>query len=384
MAPLQAERRGGLRHIPAVLLQLSQDKLPLVSAACFMQRRIRMMKALRNAAKQFRGKVVRLDAWLGADNHQPLNKIAEFTHVARPRVADQNFHGGIAKLAIFLGIGRAELLQEIPGQRGNVFTAVAQRRNEKRNHVQPVEKVLAKRAARDFLFEIFICSGDYAHVHAHRFIRADAFETLFFQDSQNLRLRAKAHVADFIEEQRSTIRLLKLAGLVFGGAREASLDVAKKFGFDQFFRDRGTVHFHEGALAAEAGGMQRVSDELLAGAAFAVDEDAPVRRRGDGNLLTQSFHRHAVADYLVPAAQLTPQQLVLFFQAPLLNGIADKNNDFLEGQRFLDEIESPKLCRANSRLDGAMTRNHNDRGRPRERPHAAEGFQAVHSRKPNV
>src|SRR4029077_8638927 len=99
-----------------------------------------------------------------------------------------------------------------------------QGRHEKRNDIEPVEKILAKSAASDFLFEIFVRRSDDAHIHAQSFVGPDALEALLFEDAQNLGLRAQAHVADFVQKKRSAIGFLKFPGFIFGGTSEAALD----------------------------------------------------------------------------------------------------------------------------------------------------------------
>src|SRR6266851_5132342 len=53
VAALEAQSRGRLRHVPAVFLQLAQNKFPLIGAACFVKRGIRVLRTLRHAAKDF-------------------------------------------------------------------------------------------------------------------------------------------------------------------------------------------------------------------------------------------------------------------------------------------------------------------------------------------
>src|SRR6266404_1765041 len=205
MGALESEGAGGLRHVPAVFLQLSQDKFALVGAARFMKRSIRLVQTFRNAAEKFRRKMMRFDARLRANNDQAFNEIAQFAHVSRPRIAQKNFEGGFAQLARFLSVFGTELIQEMARKNRNVFLAVAQRRNKKGNYVQAVKQILTKRAARNFLVEVFVGGGDNAHIYAHRLVGADRLESLLFKYAQDFRLRAKAHVADFVEKKRAAI-----------------------------------------------------------------------------------------------------------------------------------------------------------------------------------
>src|SRR4029077_2188995 len=115
--------------------------------------------------------------------------------------------------------------------------------------------------------------------------------------------------------------------------------------------------FHERALAAEAGSVQRASHKLLACTALTVDEHSAIGRGRDGNLLAQRFHGHTVADHLVAVTEFASQQLIFIFEAPLLNGIANQDDDLFEGKRLLDEIEGAELCGSDSGLDRAVTGN---------------------------
>src|SRR5215831_229534 len=109
MAALETERSGGLRHVPAVLLQLAENEFTFISAACFVKRGIGMMRTLGDAAKEFGGEVVRLDARLGTNDDQALHEIPKFANVSRPGIEKQNLHGCFTELACFLAVRRAEL-----------------------------------------------------------------------------------------------------------------------------------------------------------------------------------------------------------------------------------------------------------------------------------
>src|SRR5260221_3109936 len=61
VAALEAQSRRGLRHVPAVFLQLAQNKFALVSAARFVQRGVRMLRAFRHSPKNRRRAMVRSD-----------------------------------------------------------------------------------------------------------------------------------------------------------------------------------------------------------------------------------------------------------------------------------------------------------------------------------
>src|SRR5271154_1751708 len=115
VAALQAQRSGRLRHVPAVLLQFSQDKFAFVGAAGFVQRVVGLLRAFGGAAEKFWRQVVGLDFCLWADDDQALDEVAKFADVAGPGIAEENVHGGIAQFADFFAVGDAEFVQEMVG-----------------------------------------------------------------------------------------------------------------------------------------------------------------------------------------------------------------------------------------------------------------------------
>src|SRR4029077_6618693 len=111
-------------------------KFALIGAARLVQCGIRMLGILRHSAKDFGRQMVGLDARLRANNDQARDEVAQLANVSRPRVPQQDLHGGIAELTRSLAVRGAELVQEMPGQDGDIFFAVAQRRYEEGNYVQ--------------------------------------------------------------------------------------------------------------------------------------------------------------------------------------------------------------------------------------------------------
>ncbi len=177
------------------------------------------------------------------------------------------------------------------GQLGNILAPVAQRRDEEGNHVEAVEEIFAEIAAFDLFLQVLVGRRHHAHVYLHVCGGADGLEALLFERAQHLGLRAQAHVADFVEEERAAIGLLKLADLVLVGTGEAALDVAEHFAFDELLGNRGAVDLHEGLGRARTEGVQGVRHQFLAGAAFAIDQDASVGAGHQAELLAQRLDR---------------------------------------------------------------------------------------------
>src|SRR5882757_6874542 len=83
----KAQRGGSLRHVPAIFLQLAQNKFTLIGATRFVQRGVWLLGTLRHTAKNLGGQMVWLDARLWANNNQTLHQIAKLAYVSRPRMA---------------------------------------------------------------------------------------------------------------------------------------------------------------------------------------------------------------------------------------------------------------------------------------------------------
>ena len=84
---------------------------------------------------------------------------------------------------------------------------------------------------------------------------------------------------------------LEQAGLVAHRPGEGAADVAEQLGFEQRLGQRRAVDRHERRRRARALIVDHPDDELLAGAALAVDQDGRVERRHARRQLEHLLHR---------------------------------------------------------------------------------------------
>ena len=96
-----------------------------------------------------------------------------------------------------------------------------------------------------------------------------------------------AHLGDLVEEERAALGPLELAGLARDRAREGAAFVAEQLALEQLARQRRAVHLDEGTLPAARRRVERARDDLLAGAALALDQHGHVRL---GHTLDQRAH----------------------------------------------------------------------------------------------
>src|SRR5262245_17814786 len=141
-------------------------------------------------------------------------------------------------------------------QQRNVFGPVAQRRQQDREHVQPIKKIAAEFAVSDHLAQVAVGRGDQAHVHANRSRAAQAFLLLLLQSAQQFRLEFEWNVANLVQEQTSTVRQLKPADSLRDSAGEGAFLVAKQFALQEAGGNGRAVEFDERSVPARAKIMQ--------------------------------------------------------------------------------------------------------------------------------
>jgi hypothetical protein len=154
-----------------------------------------------------------------------------------------------------------------------------------REDVQPIVQIGAETAGRDCIGEVQVGRGDDAYVDAVRARAADAFELLLLQHAQQLRLQLEGKVAHLVEKQRAAVGQLEASDALLDGTGKGAALVTEELALQQAGRDRGTVHLHEGALAASAEIVDGARDQLLAGAGLAEDQHGRIGRRHRAHLV---------------------------------------------------------------------------------------------------
>ena len=99
---------------------------------------------------------------------------------------------------------------------------------------------------------------------------AQVHELAVLEHAQDLGLRLQAHGADFVEEDGAAVGDFEQALLRRDGAGERALHVPEQRGFQQVRRHRAGVHRDERLVAARRIRVDRLGDQFLAGAAFAL------------------------------------------------------------------------------------------------------------------
>src|SRR5581483_2902024 len=150
----------------------------------------------------------------------------------------------------------------------HIVRALAQRRKPDVEHLEAIEEILAKVAAFDRLAQIAVRRSDDAHVGFDDPRAAQPLELALLQHAQELRLRAEAHLADFVQKQRAAGRELDLSRFGLLRTRKGATLVAKQLGCEELLGQRGAVDRDERTAFSSRRAMDEARDDLFAGTGF--------------------------------------------------------------------------------------------------------------------
>src|SRR5271166_5482850 len=194
----------------------------------------------------------------------------------------------------------------------NILAALPQWWQQDGEDVQTIVEVATKFASIHHVVQITVSGSNEPHVNFVSPTAAQALEFLFLQDTQQFGLQCRWNVAHLVEEKRTFIGQLETANLLRDGSGERALLVAKKLAFQQIQWNGGAVQPHERTSAPRTNVVNRVRDELLAGARFSLDQHSRTGGRDPFDLFEHGFQSRAVADDLLESARVrilitTPQ-----------------------------------------------------------------------------
>ncbi len=196
-------------------------------------------------------------------------------------------------------------------------------------------------------------------------LTAHALDLVFLQHPQHFRLRREAHVANFVEEQRPLVGLLKLADPLLRGPGKGPLLVPKELALDELTRDGGAVHLDYRLFGPGGGVMDPLGHQFLSGPILSGHEDARLRGRHPFDGFFDVLNGVALANDGRQVARVLfgdglAHAPVFHLQLPVVQGVAHRHEEAIQVGRLLDEVVRPELRRLHSRLDGAVAADHED------------------------
>ena len=157
-----ADEFGGARDVAAEAIDLGQEIFPLEDLACFAQSEAHKVfgpavDGQGDVRPDFVGQHFGRDDRAGiaaSQDHQPLDIVAQLTHIAGPIVGLEDGDGIFADPARGKTGALRNLADEIVNEVGDVFAAFGQTGDAQGHDVEAVEEIFAEAALRHVAFQI--------------------------------------------------------------------------------------------------------------------------------------------------------------------------------------------------------------------------------------
>ncbi len=200
-----------------------------------------------------------LRSMLGPDERL-LDEVFQLANIARPRIPSQKLQCLFAEFDTGASFLLQPFLEEMFGQERNILAAFTEWRENERNDVDAIVEVFSELRFSNKVIKILVRRCHDADIDLDWLNPPDSCKFALLDDTQELRLRDRTQVTDFVQEQRSGVRQFKLSDASGCGIRERPFFVAEEFAFYERFRQRRAVQGNEGALASGTVVVQGVRD----------------------------------------------------------------------------------------------------------------------------
>ena len=188
-----------------------------------------------------RGEVVHSDDFVVAgEDPQPFDFVFKLAYVAGPSMREQPFKGHWRQ-GLMAVVALRQPADKVFAEQGDVVWSFSKRRHAEGYHMQPVIQILAERSLLHHLLELAVGGRDDPHVDLALLGGADRQEDTFLKDAQQLDLKSRRHITDFIEKERALVGDLKEAWLIADGAGERAAAMSKEFAFKEVVVESATV-----------------------------------------------------------------------------------------------------------------------------------------------
>ena len=193
-------------------------------------------------------------------------------------------------------VPRAVMLAELMRMKQGIAIAGTQWREFDWHDVKPVIEILTETSGADFLHGVTVRGADEPHIDPLDLGRTDRAVGASLHKAQQFDLHVERHFADFVKEQRATIRQFGRTLAIRRGPGKSTFDMAENFRLQQVARNRAAVKGNEVTCRARAGAMHRLRGKLLTRAGLASDKHARLARRNAFDGAIGGLHRGTAAD----------------------------------------------------------------------------------------
>ena len=318
------------------------------------------------------------------ERHEPLERVLELAHVARPRVRGEPVHERVGHRERGEPEPLREAPQEVAREDRDVLGPLAQRRDAELHDVEPVVEILAEPARAHELLQVAVGRREDAHVHVPHPLLAHRPHLALLQDAQELRLRRRRELAHLVEQERPAVRLAEEPGSRAHRAGEGALRVPEELRLGELRRQRRAVEADERAIRAARGADDGLGDALLAGAALSGDEHGHVARRDPRDEHGEPPHRLRGEHHRAREDELALEPFVLVREPDRLERAAHDGEELVGVERLLEVVVGAGLHRLDRLPLRAVGGDEHDARRARPAGDPAEQLHPVHPRHAQV
>ena len=160
-----------------------------------------------------------------------FHHIAQFTHIARPVITHQQIQSIARDLANVFAEFLTVVFEKKLKQWRNILTTITKRRDMDWEHVETIKKIFTKRLLLDCVLEFKIGGSHNSDIDIDIPVTPQPANFTILEDPEQLDLKVRIHLTNFIKKNRTAVGLLKETYLtVFGIGKSASF-MSKEFGF---------------------------------------------------------------------------------------------------------------------------------------------------------
>ena len=137
-----------------------------------------------------------------------FNDVLQFANVSRVMIGKQLFHGIGRQSSLFSTVG-IQRCDDMTHQKRDIGPTFSKRGNFNRKYVETVEKVFAEITLTRHRPKVTVGGGDYAGVDRAVDNVTESTHLLLLKHAEKLHLESFGSIRNFIQEERSLVRLLK-------------------------------------------------------------------------------------------------------------------------------------------------------------------------------
>ena len=231
--------------------------------------------------------VGRLECVGAGEQDGALEDVAQLADVAGPRIGLERAHRLLAQRDGPAAAIAPEPPQQLGGQRGDVFPALAQRRDAEHQGADAEIEITAELLLVRETAQIMRRRRDEAQIDRPILDVSEPAEALVLEHGEQLRLDERIDVADLVQEDGAAMRHLEQPEFV----RERALGVAEQLGFEQLPRQTGAVQVHKRLAGARRMPVEPARHHALSRSGFPQDEHRTVGAGHLRRLFAEAPHR---------------------------------------------------------------------------------------------